>query len=47
MLEPLGSGTPAGYRRFDWATDRFAEDGTRERADVLVDGTAREVTVEP
>ena len=112
LLEPLASGAPAGYQRFDWATDRFAEwpdrgvlvvegvgaaaravdarlavrvwveappglrlrrgmvrggeaqranwlrwaewehhhfdeDGTRERADVLVDGTAREVTVEP
>ncbi len=115
LREPLASGAPAGYRRFDWAADRFAkwvpvpdrgalvvegvgaaagavdarlavrvwveappglrlrrgmarggeaqranwlrwaewehhhfdEDGTRERADVLVDGTAREVTVEP
>lgn len=115
LLEPLAAGAPAGYRRFDWEADAFAEwvsvpdtgvlvvegvgsaaaavdprlalrvwveappdlrlrrgverggeeqrdnwvrwaqwearhfaaDGTRERADVLVDGTAREVPRAP
>ena len=43
-----GEAQRANWLRWaEWEHHHFAEDGTRERADVLVDGTAREVTVEP
>lgn len=36
LLAPLAAGQPGGYRRWDWQTDRWAEQVTVEPADLVV-----------